>query len=54
MQSRFYFNDSAGNRAAGNIIFDKGQLYVRIATGEPGQQRLSERELHHEQRTGIS
>ena len=33
--SRFYFNDSAGNRAAGNIIFDKGQLYVRIATREP-------------------
>ena len=30
--ARFDFNDSAGNRAAGNIIFDKGQLYVRIAT----------------------
>ena len=33
--ARFDFNDSAGNRAAGNIIFDKGQLYVRIATGDP-------------------
>ena len=33
--ARFYFNDSEGNRAAGNIIFDKGQLYVRIATGDP-------------------
>ena len=31
----FSFSDSAGNQASGNIVFDNGQFYVKIATGEP-------------------
>ena len=50
----FSFSDSAGNQASGNIVFDNGQFYVKIATGEPGQLCISECELHHEPGTDIS
>lgn len=33
--ARFSFSDSAGNTASGNLIFDNGQLYLKISTGEP-------------------
>lgn len=33
--AKFYFSDSAGNNSSGNLIFDNGQLYVKIATSEP-------------------
>lgn len=33
--ARFAFTDSVGNRAYGNLIFDNGQLYVKIVTREP-------------------
>ena len=33
--ARFSFSDSAGNTSAGNLIFDNGQLYLRIVTNEP-------------------
>lgn len=32
--AQFSFTDSWGNRAAGNMIFDNGELYVRINTNE--------------------
>lgn len=31
----FSFTDSAGNTASGNITFDNGQLYLRVATEAP-------------------
>lgn len=31
----FSFTDTAGNQASGNFVFDNGQLYVKIITGEP-------------------
>ena len=33
--ARFSFYDSAGNTSAGNLIFDNGQLYLRIVTEAP-------------------
>lgn len=33
--AKFYFSDSAGNSSSGNLIFDNGQLYVKIVTSEP-------------------
>lgn len=33
--AKFTFTDSAGNRASGNVIFDNGQLYLKITTAEP-------------------
>lgn len=31
----FSFSDSAGNYSSGNLIFDNGQLYLKITTSEP-------------------
>ena len=33
--ARFTMSDSAGNTSSGNMIFDNGQLYLKISTGEP-------------------
>ena len=33
--ANFSFTDSAGNYATGNLIFDSGELYMNISTGEP-------------------
>ena len=33
--AKFYVSDSAGNSSSGNLIFDNGQLYVKIVTSEP-------------------
>lgn len=33
--ARFTMWDSAGNTSSGNMIFDNGQLYLKISTGEP-------------------
>lgn len=33
--AEFSFTDSVGNQASGNLVFDNGQLYLKIATGEP-------------------
>ena len=33
--ANFSFTDSAGNYATGNLIFDSGELYINISTGEP-------------------
>lgn len=35
--ARFSFHDSQGSRAKGNLIFDQGQLYVKIATKEQAE-----------------
>lgn len=33
--ARFTFYDSLGNTSSGNLIFDNGQLYLKIETSEP-------------------
>lgn len=33
--ARFTLYDSAGNTSSGNVIFDNGQLYLKIVTNEP-------------------
>lgn len=33
--AKFSFQDSAGNTSSGNLIFDNGQLYLKITTSQP-------------------
>ena len=52
MRRNFIFSDSAGNSSSGNLIFDNGQLYVKIVTSEPVSAVFPKCGLYYEPESG--